>query len=328
MKERLFTHNLNDPVALHMRKDFARVQAEQTVAEALEEIRRKAPEGRIVYFYVVDRENRLRGVLPTRRLLLNPPETPVSQIMVREVVALPESATVLEACDFFILHRLLAFPVVDPDDRIVGVIDVELYTEELGELERHEHLDDLFQLIGIRMSESQPASLLRAFRHRFPWLLCNIAGGILMAMLVGLFEAELKRMLALALFMPVVLALSESVSVQSVSLTLQFLRGRPPTLRSLAGRIRSEVSRALLLGLASGAVVAFLAQTFWNQTELTVCLLFGIGAGVTAAAGLGVLLPSLLRLMRRDPHVAAGPVVLASSDLLTLLIYFSLAKWW
>ncbi|MBN2577521.1 MAG: magnesium transporter [Pirellulales bacterium] len=327
MSERFLTHHLNDSVTLHMRRDFARIEAGRTVGEALEALHRQAPGGRIVYFYVIDGENRLQGVLPARRLLLSPPETPVSAITVREVVALPETATVEEACDFFILHRLLAFPVVDVAGRIVGVVDVELYTEELGELERHEHFDDLFQLIGIHLTEAQQASLLRAFRYRFPWLLCNIIGGIAAALLAGFFEAELQRLTALALFMPVVLALSESVSVQSVSLTLQFLRGRPPTLRSLAGRIRSEMARALLLGLVSGVVVAFLAQSFWGQQELTVCLLLGIALGMTAAAGLGVLLPTLLRLMRRDPHVAAGPVVLAVSDLLTLLVYFSLAKW-
>jgi magnesium transporter len=328
MAKRSLAYNLNDPVTLHMRKDFARVQGDQTVREALEAIRRQAPEGRIIYFYVVDQENCLQGVLPTRRLLLNPPDTLVSQIMVREVIALPETATVLEACDFFILHRLLAFPIVNPDGQIVGVIDVELYTEELGDLERHEHFDDLFQLIGIHLSEAQQTSLLNVFRYRFPWLLCNIAGGIAMAWLIGFFETELNKMLALALFMPVVLALSESVSVQSVSLTLQFLRGRPPTVKSLAGKVRSEMTRALLLGLASGVVVAFLAQTFWGQKELTVCLLLGIAVGMTAAAGLGVLLPMLLRLFRCDPHVAAGPVVLAASDILTLLAYFSSARLW
>jgi magnesium transporter len=328
MPERILTDHLNDPATLHMRRDFASVNLEQTVGEALEAIRRQAPEGRIVYFYVVDQENRLRGVLPTRRLLLSPPETPVSEIMVREVIALPETATVLEACDFFILHRLLAFPVVNAAGQIAGVIDVELYTEELGELERHEHFDDLFQLIGIHLAEAQQPSPLKAFRHRFPWLLCNIAGGMMMVLLVGVFEAELKRLIALALFMPVVLALSESVSVQSISLTLQFLHSRPPTLKSLAGKIRSEMTRALLLGIASGGLVALVAQLFWRQPALTISLLGGIAAGVTAAAALGVLLPMLLRLLRRDPHVASGPVVLALSDMLTLLVYFSLARWW
>src|SRR5262245_41794449 len=123
--------NLADPVTRHMRRDFTQLLAKQTVGEALAGLRERQPGGRIVYFYVVDDEGRLQAVVPTRRLLLSSLETPLADVMVRQVLAIPESATVLEACEFFILHRLLAFPVVDADNRITGVVDVELYTDEL-----------------------------------------------------------------------------------------------------------------------------------------------------------------------------------------------------
>ncbi len=112
--------------------------------------------------------------------------------------------------------------------------------------------------------------------------------------------------------------------MQSVSLTLQFLRGRPPTWKTLGNKVRTEVIRALLLGIASG-ISCSRAQFFWHQPALTFCLLGGIAAGMTCAAGLGVFLPTLLRPLRRDPHVASGPLVLAVSDMLTLVVYFSLA---
>ena len=214
----MMQRHLNDPVCQHMRTDFARLYADQTVGEGLTAIRESQPEGRIIYFYVVDRDDRLQGVVPTRRLLLNPLDRPIAEIMVREVVAVPQTATVLDACEFFILHRLLAFPVVDEQSRIVGVVDVELYTDELSDLDRSAQNDDLFQLIGVHLSESQQATPLSAFRSRFPWLITNIAGGIVAAFLLGMFEVELQQVVALALFIPVVLALSESVSIQSVSL--------------------------------------------------------------------------------------------------------------
>jgi len=88
---------------------------------------------------------------------------------------------VLEACEFFTLHRLLGFPVVDDNRRIIGVVDVELYTTELSELDRSERNDYLFQLVGVHLAEAQQSAPLIAFRSRFPWLLCNIAGGILAA---------------------------------------------------------------------------------------------------------------------------------------------------
>lgn len=320
------TH-LNDPVVRHMRQEFVRLTVEQTVGEALAAVREHPPEGRIIYFYVVDAEERLRGVVPTRRLLLNMPERRVADIMVKEVISIPASATVLEACEFFTLHRLLAFPVVDDQRRVLGVVDVELYTAELGDLERSERQDQLFQLVGVHLSAAQQASPLQAFRSRFPWLLCNIGGGVLAAFLSGLYEAELQRTVALALFIPVVLALAESVSIQSVSLALQSLAGATLTWPMLWRKVRREALTGLFLGAACALVVATVALLWQGQWQVAVCLIGAIGLGVTAAAAIGLTMPLVLRMLQRDPQVAAGPIALAAADMVTLLIYFNLARW-
>jgi len=128
--------SLSEPVTRRMHRDFTRLHVGQTVGEALDWLRRHPPPGRVIYFYVVDDDGQLRGVLPTRRLVLSPPATPLADIMVTKTVALPAAATVLDACEFFIQHRLLAFPVVDEDNRILGVVDVDLYTTELAQLDR------------------------------------------------------------------------------------------------------------------------------------------------------------------------------------------------
>jgi NhaA family Na+:H+ antiporter len=119
-----------------MREDFTPLRVDQTVDEALDWMRHHPPPGRVIYFYVVDGDGRLRGVVPTRRLVLSEPETTIAEIMVAKTVALPASATVLDACEFFIQHRLLAFPVVNAEGRLLGVVDVDLYTEELSRLDR------------------------------------------------------------------------------------------------------------------------------------------------------------------------------------------------
>src|SRR5436305_179904 len=99
---------------------------------------------------------------------------------------------------------------------------------------------NLYFCRSTRTPDTRQASPVAAFRHRFPWLLCNLAGGILAAFLSAAFEAELQRTVTLALFVPVVLTLSESVSVQSVSLTLHVLRGKRATVRGLLGKLLSE----------------------------------------------------------------------------------------
>jgi magnesium transporter len=320
-------HHLDDPITRHMRGDFSRLHVNQTVGEALEAIRQQPPKGRVIYFYVVDNENRLQGVVPTRRLLLNSLDKKVADIMVREVITISLHASVLDACEFFTLHRLLAFPVVDEDRHIVGVVDVELYTTELSELDRSERNDYLFQLVGVHLTEAQQSKPLIAFRSRFPWLLCNIAGGILAAFLAGVFEGELQRAVTLALFIPVVLALAESVSIQSVSLALRVLQSQHPSWASILRRLRSEVLLGLLLGGTSGLLVAGVAFVWLGQASVGLCILGGIAGGVTGAAVIGVAMPNLLHRLELDPQVAAGPIALAVSDMVTLLIYFNLARW-
>lgn len=321
------TSHLNDPVTQHMRTDPARVRVDQTVGEAIAASRAAPPEGRIIYFYAVDDQGRLEGVVPTRRLLLSDNATPIRDVMVRKVITIPASASVLEACEFFLLHRLLAFPILDEERRLLGIVDVDLYTDELADLDRREDTDDLFQLIGVHFQESQESSSLLAFRSRFPWLIANIAGGIVAAFLSGIFQAELERAVSLALFIPVVLALAESVSIQSVSLSLQMLHNRQPTLTGLARSLRVESITGILLGAASAIVVAVVAFLWLRDTMLVACLLGGIVGGVACAALIGVAMPNVLRLFNREPQVAAGPVALAATDMATLMIYFSLARW-
>jgi magnesium transporter len=310
-----------------MRQDFSRLQAPQSVGEALDWLRRHPPGGRILYFYVVDDEGRLQGVVPTRRLLLSAPETPLADIMVRKVISLPAEATVAEACEFFIQHRLLAFPVVNGKGQVLGVVDVELYTDELGQLGEASARDNLFQLVGVHRAEGPHGSALSSFRHRIPWLGCNLAAGILAAFLSGVFQEELSRVVALAFFIPVVLNLAESVSSQSVSLALHLLHDQAPTWRSMFSKLRGELATGLLLGLASGAVVALVALAWLGQQRVALCILGGIAGGVTGAAALGIALPILLRLLHLEPRVAAGPIALAGADVVTILLYLNLARW-
>jgi magnesium transporter len=309
-----------------MRRDFTRLPSGQTVGQALEWLRDHPPQARVIYFYVVDPDGRLQGVVPTRQLLLSPPQRPITDIMVGQVITLPLSATVLEACEFFIQYRLLAFPVVDEQRRLLGVVDVDLYTEELNELNDATQREDLFQLLGVRAADPQAASLLSGFRQRFPWLGCNLGAGILAAFLAGLYQKELDRVVALAFFIPVVLNLAESVSSQSVSLALEWLRGRPPSWKSMFARIPGELSIGLLLGAASGLVVGVVALAWLHQLSVAACLLGGIVGGVAGAAVLGIVMPVVLRLFHLEPRVAAGPIALAGADIVTLLVYFNLAR--
>jgi magnesium transporter len=317
---------LDHSVTRYMRFDFCKVHAEQTVAEALADLRIQQPQGRIIYFYVMDHDDRLVGVVPTRRLLLSAPETKIDEIMVRNVMTVSSEATVREACELFLKHKFLAFPVMH-GEKMVGLVDVELFAEGIDDLEQTRQQDDLFQLIGVHLSAAEQASPIRAFATRFPWLVCNIAGGLLAAFLAYLFEVELKQAVALAMFIPIVLALSESVSIQSVTLALLILGSQQPSWALLRNKLSRELATGMLLGLVCGCLIAIVEVVWLRDANVALALLAGIGLGMTASAGIGLAMPFLLRMLQRDPQVAAGPIALAVADMLTLTVYFSVARW-
>ncbi len=317
--------HLSDPVTRHTHQNFVRLYVGETVGTALQRVQNSRVEGRIIYFYVVDQQERLCGVIPTRRLLLNPPATPLVEIMVRQVIALPATATLLDACEFFIMHRLLALPVVDAQRRIVGVLDVELYTDEISDLVRREENENIFQLIGVRLAQTPRASVAAAFRGRFPWLLCNIAAGLACAAVAACFARVLNQVIVLAMFIPVVLSLAESVSIQSLTLALQAHEaGRFPW-SSVLGRLRREAIIGLLIGLACGGLVGAAAIAWRPAAILALVVALSLALSITTAAVLGLSVPLVLRAARRDPRVASGPIALAMTDVATLICYLGIA---
>lgn len=317
---------LNESLALHMRTDPIRLRVDQSAHEALETARHTPSTGRVVYFYVVDEENRLRGVVPTRRLLMAAPDQPITELMDSRVIAIPQAATVLDACEFFALHRLLAFPVVDTQRRLIGTVDVDLYAKEQADLNRREDNESLFLLIGVHISDAEQRRIGLSFWRRFPWLLCNVAGGLLAGLLADVY-ADVSTLLLVTPFIPVVLTLAESVSIQSVTLALHSIQGQPPTWGALRRKVVREVLLGIALGVACGLLVGMIALPWKGSLNAALSVFLGIGGGGAAAAVIGLVLPYLLKLSRRDPKVAAGPVALAASDMVALFLYFNLGRW-
>ncbi|QGJ71166.1 Magnesium transporter MgtE [Planctomycetales bacterium 10988] len=319
--------HLQESVLGYIRTDVVTVKAHHTLETALQEIRKSQFEGRIVYFYVMDEEEKLIGVLPLRRLLLHNPQKKVQDVMIPKVIRLPDTATILDACDLFMMHRLLALPVVDENEKILGVLDVEIYTQEMSDLAHYEESEDVFQLIGVRLAHVRRAGLPVVFASRFPWLLCNVAGGLACAALAQLFQDTLDQLVVLALFIPIVLALAESVSIQSLTLTLQAQHEGPFRWQNFFKQLLRELPMGLLLGAACGGLVAIVAVLWQGETLLAGLLLASILISITTATMYGLLVPTGIRAFQRDPKVASGPIVLALTDLSTLFYYLGLASW-
>jgi magnesium transporter len=317
--------HLSQPVTEVARKDFTTLRQDLTVQQALDAIRHLGVAEKIVYFYVVDDAQRLAGVVPTRRLLTAALGKRMSEIMIERVVAIPTTATLLEACEAFVMHKFLAFPVVDESRRIIGVVDVGFFTQEVFDMAQSERIDEVFEAMGFHVAQVRDASPWRGFRYRFPWLLTTIGSGTICALLASAFETTLAKSLVLAFFLTMVLGLGESVSMQSMTVTIQALHAVRPTFQWYVRALAREAGASLLLGTACGSVVAEIVW-FWHRNPLaSVSIGASILVALCAACFFGLSVPALLHALRLDPKIAAGPVTLALTDIFTLLAYFGLA---
>lgn len=325
MDQTISPHDLNKPVIQYASDDFVALREQSSVTEALDCIRGSRTENTILYFYVVDDADRLVGVVQTRRLLTSPLEATVASIMASQVITIPDTATLMEALEFFILYKFLAFPVVDENGKMLGMIDVNIFTREMIDMEEREQLHSIFDTLGVSVAEMKDRSPLSVFRRRFPWLLATIASGTVCALLVGFFEATLAESLILAFFLTLVLGLGESVSMQTMAITVHVMHHRTSRSGWYIEVLSRELTRTLLLAVACGLIVGLIAWIWRGDAPASLVIGAGILLSLILAGFIGVSVPSLLHKLRLDLRVASGPVTLALADICTIGAYFSLA---
>ena len=277
----------------------------------------------VLYFYVLDNGGKLVGVAAARKLLLSAGTARVEEIMERCVVTVGEKETLFAACEVFAMHRLLAIPVVDKERRLKGVVDVSLYTDEMFDLAERKAADEVFhQMIGLRAATTCSAKVWKGYTLRMPWLACNIAGGLACALLAAWFDVVIKEVVVVALFIPVMLTLAESVSIQSMTLAIQSAVGG-----KLQRGVGRELATALLLAVTSGVVVGLVAMLWSGPRSVPAVVGVAIAVNMMLAAALGNIVPKVVMRMKLNPTVASGPMVLALADMAAITVYLAGAMW-
>lgn len=314
------------PVRQVMRTGVFTLSPDLTLEEAWLRARPHFLTDTITYFYVVDANGRLSGILPTRAVLAAQAEQRVEQAMVRNLVKIGPEAPLHEAARLLRTHRLLAVPVVDPEGRLLGVIDATLFGPVTPDVYGRIAHDDLFQLIGVHLEPGSRAAILRWVGDRLPWLMGNVVSGLICAMLAARYGELINEILLLALFMPVVLALSESVSIQSMTLTLQQLHLPLPLRQQSLTRLREELPVAGIMAVSCGLITGLAAAVWQGEPGrlFGLHLLLSIAAAMTISALIGVLLPLVIQWRKLNPRIASGPLTLAMADIVTVLVYLEL----
>lgn len=246
--------------------------------------------------------------------------------MIPKIFKLHKDATVLDACESFVLYRFLALPIVDDQNRILGMVDINLFTEEIIHMNTRGELDQFFETIGYRYRDISNASPLAAFRYRFPWLLATIISGLTAAFIAGMFEITLSQSIVLAFFLTLLLGMGESVSIQSMTLALQISNIEQPAKRSIGKILVREIASTSLLGAGAGAITAVVIILWHGLVPEVFIVGLSIVLSVITSSVIGFSIPTLIHKYNRDPKVAAGPITLAIADIFTILIYLLFAS--
>jgi magnesium transporter len=317
--------DLEQPVIESMSAVQTAVSVDMTVGQAVSELRSRRVTQPILYVYAVDESDRLMGVVPIRALILGDPNAAIRDVMTARTVTIRASETVGDALMAFAMYRLLALPVVDDEGRLLGAVDVQIYADETFELAEAQRVHQLFQMLGVSVREARDRSPWRGFRSRMPWLCWNLFGGTACAIIAKVFDATLEEFIVLALFIPLVLTLAESVAMQSMTLVLEVLQGTEVRWRLVKSRLKTEAGTATLLGLTCGAVVGATGMLFGGGFGIGAILLGSIAFSMVLAAIVGAGVPTALHALRLDPRIAAGPLSLTVTDILATSIYLASA---
>lgn len=304
------------------------MRLDQTVDDVLKILREHKIEEKIIYLYAVDKHFRLKGIVSTRSLILSAPTRTVQEIMEHDLISISAKQTMKDALETLTKHRLLAVPVVDEDTHLMGMIEIQLFLEGAMNIYHKKNPTDIFHILGVAIEEGKMQSAWSSFRIRMPWLCCNLVGGTACAIISHHFELILAKVLLLAMFIPLVLTLSEAISMQSMSYSIQNANPKEISWKSIIQRVFHEGKMVILIAITCGFVVGGLSLFWGGGTAPALTLLFGVGFSVLTAASLGAAIPLLLHLKKFDPKLAAGPIVLMFVDVLTTTIYLALATWW
>ncbi len=295
-----------------------------SMPECIKQMRMQAEEmDEIYYVYVVDNDNRLRGILPLKKLITHPSVSKIKHVMEEDPVAVKADTPIDEVALDFEKYDLVAMPVVDSIGRLLGRITVDDVMDEVRESSERD-----YQLAsGISSDVDADDSVFAQTKARIPWLLIGIASGILASLILSGFENQLEAVTALALFIPIIGGTGGNVGVQATAIVVQGLANGTLEIKQFASQLGKEVLIGLLNATVLGGVI-FLYNLIMlpNDFAVTISVACSLWAVVMFATILGTVVPLTLEKLKINPALATGPFIQISNDIVGLILYVNIAK--
>jgi magnesium transporter len=307
-----------------MQTEFIAVPPSWNVGQAIDYMRetRELPE-RFFELYVTDEGRHFVGAVPLDRLLRSKRPVPVSDLMERERHRIRADEDQEEVARMFQRYDLVAAPVVDADDRLVGIITFD----DVADVIEEEAEEDIKALGGVR-DEELSDSVWKIARGRFNWLLVNLATALLASSVLGLFEGQLQKMVALAVLAPIVASQGGNATTQTMTVAVRALATRDLTDANAWRVISRELMVGLLNGIAFAVITGAAAYVWFKVPGLGFVIGLAMICNLLAAALGGILIPLVLYRLRFDPAVASSPFVTTVTDVVGFFSFLGIATLW
>ena len=276
----------------------------------------------VFYLYVIDARRHLVGVVSLRRLLLVSPETPLKRIMTTDLISVRTDTDQEEVARLVASYNLLAIPVVDEENKLVGVITVD----DVIDVIKDEATEDVYRLAGLAGDDRVFTKASESLRKRLPWLLVNLATAFLAASVVGLFRNTIDKVVALAIYMPVVAGMGGNAATQTLTVIIRGIALGELTWSNTRKALFKEAVVGIGNGVACGLIGAFIAWMFSSDAMLGGILAMAMIINMFVAATAGTLIPLMLRALKVDPALASSVFITTLTDVFGFFSFLGLAK--
>lgn len=307
-----------------MTTEYFSLPESMTSEEAIHKLQGSKDTGNVFYVYVTDKGDKLVGVLSLRQLLQVPPHTRLGTMIKREVISVATDTDQEEVAKLVARYNLLAIPVVDKDNTLVGIITVD----DVVDIIHDAATEDMLKMSGTKSEEEEAllhSPVVKSVRLRVPWLLTNLIGSLISGMILWFFRFTIQEVVALVTFIPVIAAMGGNVGLQSSTLVIRGLATGEIESSDVRKVFLREVMIGLLIGLLCGIVALAVAAVI--HINLTLGLVVGIAmvCALVVSTSMATIMPVVLKRYGVDPAVAAGPFVTTANDITGIAIYLSLA---
>ena len=302
--------------------DFIALNADNTAQQAIKSLQNEHKDVEMpFYLYVIDEYNHLLGVCSLRQLVVVSPDTPLKEFMSVDVLSVKTDIDQEEVAKIVARYDILAVPVVDKNNQLVGIVTVD----DVIDIIREEATEDILKMAGAGEELIETKSVMRSTRSRLPWLFASWLGGIMAFFIIGEFEHTLKQLTYLAAFIPIIMGMGGNVGTQSSTIVVRGIATGQINVREVSKVVGKELLIGSILGLFYGFLLGSVAVVTYNTIMLGFVVGLSVISSMAIAALVGSFVPMIFARFYIDPAIATGPFVTTSIDLISIYFYFKIA---